>query len=280
MSNKALDAVFGDDRSKGAERLVLLVLADKANDEGMCFLKRETIATEANIDKRTVDRRIETLEEAGLIYVERSGGGREKANIYWLLVPGAARHVLPERVRRLVQTAHEERARKQGQDAPVSDEPKQGQFAPFKTGASDPQTGASDPVKGDISSPPIRINPSEPFLNQCAGAREGPSPRPPFAAPSAEDAERWRAIATALGERLGQKALKDWIEKLRLVSMSPPTLAVSTSFAAETIRQRYGAAIEDAAGEPVWLIVSRDVPPSPDHPAQPEHVETPAHAAD
>ncbi|HGJ5882077.1 helix-turn-helix domain-containing protein [Arsenophonus sp.] len=59
-----------------ARKLVLLKLADHANDEGICWPSYESIAKQCEISKRTVIRHIAELEKQGLVQVfqrERNG---------------------------------------------------------------------------------------------------------------------------------------------------------------------------------------------------------------
>lgn len=67
MSTRWLNVAFGaGDNVTGARRLVLLALADAANDEGLCWPKRQTIAAKTGI------KRIGTIKEA-LTWLEQHG---------------------------------------------------------------------------------------------------------------------------------------------------------------------------------------------------------------
>ena len=67
MSNSAINAVWTETTTKGSERLVLLSLADMANDQLQCWPSIETIAKRANLDRRYVIRILKKLEKLGLI---------------------------------------------------------------------------------------------------------------------------------------------------------------------------------------------------------------------
>lgn len=71
MSIKIMSAVWDEPDTKGSERLVLLALADNANDEGFCWPSLETIARKCNISRRFVVRLLDSLEERGLVERER-----------------------------------------------------------------------------------------------------------------------------------------------------------------------------------------------------------------
>ena len=59
-------------------KLVLLKLADNANDEGVCWPSYQHIADHAECDRRTVMRHVKKLQEDGLLWVEYRKG--EKGN--------------------------------------------------------------------------------------------------------------------------------------------------------------------------------------------------------
>lgn len=57
-------------------KLVLLKLADNANDQGVCWPSLATIADECDLSRQGVIEQIEKLETHGFLSVERSLGGR------------------------------------------------------------------------------------------------------------------------------------------------------------------------------------------------------------
>lgn len=92
MSNEAIDwavkqEVCGDDgRGNAARKLILLLLANRADDSWVCWPSRKLLAEEAGITPRQVSKHLEALEEAGLIRRaewERADGG-QGANVYVL----------------------------------------------------------------------------------------------------------------------------------------------------------------------------------------------------
>jgi hypothetical protein len=93
VSIKIMTAVWEEQTTQGSERLVLLALADSANDEGFCWPSLATIAKKCNIERRYVINIIKNLEAHGLIEVERrkedgkvDGKKFNKTNMYRLLV--------------------------------------------------------------------------------------------------------------------------------------------------------------------------------------------------
>lgn len=67
--------VFQSSRSRGVDRLVLLAIADSANDHGAeAWPSLSTIAAKAGVDRRTVSRSLTRLVELGELERLRSGG--------------------------------------------------------------------------------------------------------------------------------------------------------------------------------------------------------------
>lgn len=72
--------VWDYSKAKGIDRLVLLAIADCANDIGaQAWPSLLTLARKANVSKRTIQRSIEALVLSGELVVDRPGGGRTSA---------------------------------------------------------------------------------------------------------------------------------------------------------------------------------------------------------
>lgn len=94
MSWHATSAVKRHSEARGGARLLLLILADYANDWGMCWPKVETLAHGCRVDVRTVTRNIDVLAKSRRVEGEehppelavfpRPG----TSNVYVLLLPG------------------------------------------------------------------------------------------------------------------------------------------------------------------------------------------------
>jgi hypothetical protein len=92
MSTAATSAVFRHSASKGSARLVLLAMADEANDQGLLTAYRRSqswLGRKANVDSGTVRRAIAALVELGEVVVLATGDGRASSD-YQLLLPGLA----------------------------------------------------------------------------------------------------------------------------------------------------------------------------------------------
>lgn len=84
-----MSKVWTEQDTSGNERLVLMALADNANDEGICWPSHATIASKCRIERRHVIRLVQSLINRGYVRRQRrlAKDGRKTSNIYQLL-PG------------------------------------------------------------------------------------------------------------------------------------------------------------------------------------------------
>lgn len=74
-------------------KLVLIKLADNANDLGECWPSYQHIADQCEIDRSTVRKHIKHLEGQGLLRVEnREGPKGNSSNLYYLTLGGVGRN--------------------------------------------------------------------------------------------------------------------------------------------------------------------------------------------
>lgn len=75
MSVKVMNWVFSGSRSRKSGRLLMLALADRANDEGTdAWPSEKTLAAKVGVDERTVRRQLRALQRLGeLRYEQRPG---------------------------------------------------------------------------------------------------------------------------------------------------------------------------------------------------------------
>jgi hypothetical protein len=69
MSNAALNAVFQHSKSEGLARLIMLSIADRADDRGRAFCGAGDLSRRANADRRNVFRSLKTLRATGELEV-------------------------------------------------------------------------------------------------------------------------------------------------------------------------------------------------------------------
>lgn len=84
MSIKLMTAVWEREDLSSTQKLVLLALADWANDEGLCWPSINRLAIKTSMAGRSVQRLIRDLEQMGFIRrIEVIG----KGNQYWIRLP-------------------------------------------------------------------------------------------------------------------------------------------------------------------------------------------------
>lgn len=84
-----MTAVWDREDLSSTQKLVLLSLADWANDEGLCWPSIERVAKKSSLKKRAVQLAIRSLEEMKFIRREEVIG---KGNRYWIQIPVQQMH--------------------------------------------------------------------------------------------------------------------------------------------------------------------------------------------
>jgi hypothetical protein len=84
MSIKLMSAVWERSDISSTQKLVLLALADWANDDGLCWPSIDRLAQKTGMAGRSVQRIIRDLEQIGLVKRDEVAG---KGNRYWVLTP-------------------------------------------------------------------------------------------------------------------------------------------------------------------------------------------------
>jgi hypothetical protein len=69
MSNKALDYVFTHSKTKGSARVLMLAIADMANDDGECWPGKARLEKKVNVTLRNVIKLIQECERLGELAV-------------------------------------------------------------------------------------------------------------------------------------------------------------------------------------------------------------------
>lgn len=91
MSVAIMTTCWKHSQARGTDLLVLLALADIANDDGECWPSIPHLAKKCRLDTRTTQRRIRSLEELGEVVVVVCGGksstrGGVRSNHYRIVV--------------------------------------------------------------------------------------------------------------------------------------------------------------------------------------------------
>lgn len=227
MSIKVTNWVWARSKSRNGARLVMLAIADRADDNGLAWPSIDDIAQRTQLSPRAVQKGIANLVEIGEIDVE-SGGGRHRSNRYRITPkPGTSDGVTDDKPRTSDGVSTEETPN----------------FAP-ETPNSATETPNNTPGNPVQSSPePPLEPPTEPSENPSARRRE----------PSPADAllDKWweqYGHTTAQGKRSIQRAIADalnngvataelWQALTRIGDLSKPVTGGTLQFAFSEIRK-------------------------------------------
>lgn len=97
MSIKLMSRIWDEADVSGSELLVLLALADYANDEGVCWPSLPRLAQRARLSVRQTQRVIQKLADGGQIEVLSKGDGRGHSTLYRVLVKDVKMTTFPEK---------------------------------------------------------------------------------------------------------------------------------------------------------------------------------------
>jgi hypothetical protein len=101
MSIRVMSAVWDNGPEDQGELLVLLALADYADDNGYCWPAMPSVAAKARMSERNARRIVRKLEASGLLLVEENRG-RNATNRYRVIAPVAK----PDTVSGFEKTGH------------------------------------------------------------------------------------------------------------------------------------------------------------------------------
>lgn len=150
MSIQAMTWVWGLEGLDTSQTMVLLALADAANDDGFaCWPSQETLARKSRMSVRSVKRHIATLRDAGLIDVEMQSSTRGRmANLYRL-------HVGAERDFSALSRQRVKLAPSNSASGEIVDIPAKGQIDPLRNDGSNevPKGTPMTPTKGTPMTP-------------------------------------------------------------------------------------------------------------------------------
>jgi len=139
-----MDRVWKNSREGGGKLLLLLAIADFADDDGMAFPGIDTLAEKTRQSRRTVQRQLRELEEEQEIAIE-PGTGRSNTHTYWVLT-GLDENIKQERIEAV-----------QKLKGDILSSIKKGDKPDEKRASSDPQKperATSTTLKGDIAMTP------------------------------------------------------------------------------------------------------------------------------
>lgn len=103
MSIKVSSEIWASSSAKSSSRLMLLALADYADDDGYCYPSIARLAVKCMLTERGVQLILRYLERSGEL-VTQHGVGRGNVNAYWVLPPATLERLWLEG--KTVQTSH------------------------------------------------------------------------------------------------------------------------------------------------------------------------------
>jgi hypothetical protein len=87
MSNKAMTRVWECSQQRGNALLVLLAIADMANDDMVCYPGKAHLSRKCRVGKRGLTAILQKLEESGELQIlRRRAGQRNATNVYRVVV--------------------------------------------------------------------------------------------------------------------------------------------------------------------------------------------------
>lgn len=90
MSIKAMMHVWQHSRQRGSALVVMLALADMANDDGECYPGKAKLSVKCRLTIRNLTLTLKKLEEAGeLSITQRRVGNFQQSNVYKILLGGS-----------------------------------------------------------------------------------------------------------------------------------------------------------------------------------------------
>jgi hypothetical protein len=151
VSYKVTDWVWRESESRNGARLVMLAIADRADEDGRAWPSVEDIAERTRLSRRAVQKGVAELIGLGELEVDQ-GGGRARANRYRIIPKGRTSDAVSRTERTGEQRTSDAVT---GQEPRTSDAVSPSETANFATrkGADSAQTANSATRKGADSTP-------------------------------------------------------------------------------------------------------------------------------
>lgn len=88
MSFRVVGKVLRDSDEKGARRLILIVLAEAAHDDGVVWLSQEDIAVKARVSRPHVAKTLVEMDEDGVLETRKAQRGKRRISVYRIVLRG------------------------------------------------------------------------------------------------------------------------------------------------------------------------------------------------
>ena len=243
MSLAWMSRVWESERPRrSSHRLLLLALADNANDEGVCWPSIRTLCRKcATSDRRTVLRQLDWLEAEGFVAREKRPG---RSTVYHLR-PGALGSGL-------VST---------GGTSPTGDGGPTGEVPPTRVTVPTGGGVASGPQVGDgAPTSPVAVRPPEPTENPHLNPQQQNPPRAANGHPN--DAVPLRAVVGPAAAVMNEEGGEDALPLLVRRGVDRPVAEeLAAAHGAEAVRRAVGLYDERRRGPkppggPGWLVAA------------------------
>lgn len=88
MSFRVVASVLDHSDERLARRLILIVLAEAAHEDGVCYLGQEEIARKGRLSRTHVAEELKGLSDDGALQIRKAQRGRKRISVYRLNLPG------------------------------------------------------------------------------------------------------------------------------------------------------------------------------------------------
>lgn len=188
-------AIWEESELSSSMLLVMLALADHANDEGVCWPSVDRLARRSRVSRRQVQRILQLLTEAGHLEALEEGGGRGRTTVYRVLIKGDIQRAKDDTVSSFAEEEGPERVTSSALKGDISD------------------------TKGDIASHTHVEPPIEPSIEPSKDKPQQQQPRGGGGGLAEDEgltdfqavAQAWEAAQFAPGVVVVQEHLRRWI---------------------------------------------------------------------
>ncbi|WP_185802962.1 helix-turn-helix domain-containing protein [Pontivivens nitratireducens] len=182
MSIKIMSRIWESGGLKPTEKLILLSLADHANDDGVCYPSLARLVAKTGLSERGAQSTIKNLEERGWLQIERNAGPRG-CNVFTVLTPELD-----------AEPPQEVRPRRRCTPAGGAPNPRRRCTPTPAGGAPEPSFNHQEPVKSIPPPPPVAGTEREEILIAAGHDPTGLTATGRIVGSSAEmiEVQRWR----------------------------------------------------------------------------------------
>lgn len=241
MSVYASAACWKASKAKGGSLLVLLAIADFADENGVAYPSINTLARFSRLGRRRVQDIVRELDgnDELEIYV---GAGPHGCNLYWVRA-GRPELKVPDRIQK-ARAAGYVRVKDtpaEGDTAPVDSPPTSAIIAPLEGGAVDCTGGAISDTQGVQPTAPEPLSTHQ--LKKVKNSKDDLT------------VARTEALEM-IAKEIGLPSYISWFGQASWAEGKDHRLIVKSKFIAKWVRSNYGDRLEKALG-PIKIVVAK-----------------------